>query len=359
MTLRLGPSGASLRASGPESDKALPPERVPQSYKRLVWNQFKKKKINFAGLAVIAGLFFIALFASFLASDKPIFASFKGETYILPNLFEPVALRFYDNTSMREAMGDQDWAVFPPIPFGPLQNDLGARLKPPTGDHWLGTDSTGRDVAARLIHGTRISLSVGIVAVGIYVLIGIVLGALAGFYGGWVDALISRVTEVVLVFPIFFLILTIMGMVDVKTIFPVMAVIGFTSWTNVCRLIRGEILRIRELDYIQASRALGGGDGRIIGRHIIPNAISPVLVAATFGVAGAILIESSLAFLGFGTPPPAPSWGELLKQAYDYTVSPGAWWLTIFPGAAIFLTVTAYNLVGEGLRDAMDPRLKK
>lgn len=334
-----------------------------QSYLGLVWSQFRRSKLNLMSLGIIVFLAVVALGADLLASDMPLLMKLDGETYVLPNLTpaakRPPTLRRHSAESLREAMGPEDWAIFTPVGRGPLDIDIMERLQPPSGNHWLGTDAIGRDVLARIIHGTRISLSVGVVSVGLYVLIGIFLGAMAGFYRGWVDTIVSRLIEAKMVFPTFFLILTVMGMVEKPSIWHVMLVIGLTGWAGVSRLIRGEILRIRELDFVTATRALGGSDTRIILRHVIPNAIGPVFVTASFGVAGAILVESSLSFLGFGTPPPTASWGELLTQAYEHAVASGAWWLTVFPGFAIFLTVTVYNLLGEGLRDAMDPRLKR
>jgi len=221
--------------------------------------------------------------------------------------------------------------------------------------HHMGTDGTGRDLMTRMIWGSRISLSIGFVAVGIYVFLGIVLGALAGYFGGWTDILISRAIEVVICFPVFFLILTVVAFLD-PSVFNIMIVIGITGWTGVARLIRGEFLRLRGQDFVIAGRALGFSDTRIIFRHVLPNALGPVLVAATFGVASAILIESSLSFLGFGVKVPTPTWGSVLSSARESWVY---WWLTMFPGFAIFLTVTMYNLVGEGVRDAVDPKLRQ
>lgn len=324
----------------------------------MVFIQFRRSKLNLLGLATLGMLLLAALFADFLASDLPIVLRQRGETFLFPNLTEPTSLRSYSARELRDAMDTEDWAVFTPVGVGPNSIDLSSRLSPPSSTHWLGTDGTGRDVLARLIHGARISISVGVVAVSIYVLIGLLLGALAGYYGRWIDTVVSRLLEVMMVFPTFFLVLTIMGILERTSIWLVMLVIGATGWPGVARLVRGEILRIRALDYVAASQALGASDARVILRHVLPNAIGPVLVAAAFGNGGAILTESALSFLGFGTPPPAASWGELLTQAYEYAISPGAWWLTVFPGLAIFVTVTAYNLVGEGLRDAMDPRLK-
>jgi peptide/nickel transport system permease protein len=194
------------------------------------------------------------------------------------------------------------------------------------------------------------------VAVSIYLLIGVILGALAGYYGGGPDLVISRAVEVMICFPTFFLIITIVAFLP-PNIYNIMVAIGITGWTGVARLVRGEFLKLREMQFVEATRALGAADGRTIFRHLLPNALAPVLVVATFGVADAILIESALSFLGFGVPPPTPSWGDILSQSRSYVDF--AWWLTIFPGGAIFLTITMYNLVGEGFRDAVDPRLKQ
>ena len=188
------------------------------------------------------------------------------------------------------------------------------------------------------------------------IILWIVFGALAGYYGGKVDMVILRLIEIVMCFPSFFLILTLMAFLP-PSIWNIMVAIGLLGWTGIARLVRGEFLRLRESDFATAARATGLHDGWIIFRHLLPNALAPVWVSATFGVAGAILTESGLSFLGFGVPPPAASWGEVLKQSQTYITY--AWWLVTFPGAAIFITVTAFNLVGEGLRDAMDPRLRQ
>lgn len=307
-------------------------------------------------LAILCTFSLAALFADFLAADLPLLARHKGELFVLPNLVTPAELRLETVGTLRAEAGEGDWLISPLVARGPEHADLSATLQPPSRLHWLGTDELGRDVFARLVHGARISLTVGLLSVALFALIGVVLGALAGYRGGTVDLVVGRAIELVMTFPTFFLVLCVLGLMRVKTVFPIILVIGLTRWTDVARLIRAEVLRIRTLDYVQASRALGASDWRILTRHVLPNAMGPVLVAATFGVAGAILLESGLSFLGFGVPPPTASWGELLTQAHRYVTHPGAWWLTLFPGLAIFLTVTAFNVVGEGLRDALDPR---
>ena len=223
--------------------------------------------------------------------------------------------------------------------------------------HALGCDNNGFDVLARIIHGSRVSLAVGFLAMGLALLIGVFAGSVAGYFGGWVDLLVSRIIEIFICFPSFFLILTIIAVAPRRSIFWVMFAIGLTGWMGIARLIRGEVLKVRQFDYIQAARALGASDSRIIFRHILPNAMAPVLVAVTFGMAGAILTETGLGFLGLGVEPPIPSWGELLNQARQDPVR--LWWLMLYPGLMIFASVTLMNLVGEGLRDAMDPRLRK
>jgi peptide/nickel transport system permease protein len=241
-------------------------------------------------------------------------------------------------------------------PFDPDALDLYHVLMPPSAAHWFGTDELGRDVFTRVVYGARISLKVGFVAVGIAVAVGTLVGLLAGFYGGAVDGLLMRLVDIMLCFPTFFLILAVIAMLE-PSIWYIMIIIGLTGWMGVARLVRAEVLSLRERDFVQAARALGASDARIIFRHILPNALSPVLVSATLGVAGAILTESALSFLGIGVQPPTPSWGNILTSGKDYIEF--AWWLSLFPGLAILVTVLAYNLVGEGIRDALDPRIRK
>ncbi len=233
--------------------------------------------------------------------------------------------------------------------------DISARLQPPGPGHLLGTDDLGRDVLVRLCYGARISLLVGFVAVGIATAIGIVLGALAGYYGGMWDAVIMRFVDIMLCFPSFFLILAVIAFLE-PSIWNIMIIIGLTGWMGVARLVRAEFLSLRNREFVLAARVLGASDLRVILRHILPNAMSPVLVHATLGVAGAILTESALSFLGIGVQPPTPSWGNMLIAGKQTLGT--AWWLSVFPGMAILLTVLGYNLLGEGIRDALDPRLQ-
>ena len=241
-------------------------------------------------------------------------------------------------------------------PYDPNAIDLKNVLAPPSGGHPFGTDPLGRDVLSRMIWGAGISLKVGFVATGIAILIGTILGALAGYYSRWADALIMRFVDIMLCFPTFFLILAVIAILE-PSIWNIMIVIGLTGWMGVTRLVRADFIALRERDFVLAARAVGAGDLRIIFRHILPNAMASVLVTATLGVAGAILTESALSFLGIGVQPPTPSWGNILTAGKDNIDI--AWWLSLYPGLAILITVLGYNLLGEGIRDALDPRLRR
>jgi peptide/nickel transport system permease protein len=313
-----------------------------------VWREFKKNRLALVGLFIVLTLFSIAICAPLIANDKP-YIYISAEKVYLPIFFD------YDELRNKDLRSDEyeGFKIFPPIPYSYSEYDLDAIVLPPDVRHIFGTDEQGRDLAARMVHGTRVSMLVGFIAVFIYVTIGIIVGAIAGFYGGKVDIVISRFIEIVLCFPTFFLILTILALVG-PSLMNVMVVIGITGWTGIARIVRGEFFKLREMDYIIASRAVGARDYWIILRHILPNSLAPVLVSATFGIASTILIESSLSFLGFGVQPPTPSWGDILSQSRDFMDF--AWWLTLIPGFAIFITITAYNLVGEGFQDAIDPK---
>lgn len=246
-------------------------------------------------------------------------------------------------------------AAFAPwlAPFDPQVIDTWNILQPPTWAHPFGTDSLGRDCLSRMIYGARISLLVGIVAVGIATLVGSILGALAGFYGGWIDLLLMRFVDVMLCFPTIFLIMAVIAFLE-PSIWNIMVVIGLTGWMGVARLVRAEFLSLKIRDFVLAARIIGASDLRIIFSHILPNAAAPVLVSATLGIGSAILVESALSFLGIGVQPPTPSWGNMLTEGKDNLEI--AWWLSFFPGMAILITVLGYNLLGEGLRDALDAR---
>ncbi len=326
----------------------------PRGYWSIVWTQFKRRKLAVVSLILLVFLGLIALFAPFIAGEKPIYLQTSERVYFFPNLFnysDIVSIEFD-----RWEPSEGDVVVWPLLKRAPYLTSLGDNLEAPGRGHLLGTDDTGRDVLARLIWGTRISMSVGFIAVGISLIVGVLLGATAGYFRGAADVIILRIIETMLCFPSLIIILALIAFLgrDMKIL---MVVIGVIGAPNVARLVRGEFLRLRESDFAVAARATGLGHARIMLRHILPNALAPVLVEATFGVAGAILIESALSFLGLGVPPPTASWGEILSQSKRYVDF--AWWLVVFPGAAIFITVTAFNLVGEGLRDAMDPRLRE
>ena len=238
-------------------------------------------------------------------------------------------------------------------PYDPNEINVKAILLGPSMQHWMGTDGLGRDVLSRMLHGGRISLLVGLVAVGISTLIGILLGAIAGFYRGWVDVLIMRLVDVMLSIPSFFMILAVIAFLT-PSIINIMIVIGLTSWMGVTRLVRAEFLSLCEREYVMASRTLGAKDYRLIFKHLLPNSLTPIIVSAVLGVAGAVLMESGLSFLGLGVQAPQASWGNILTDGKEYIQF--AWWLSLFPGLAILITVLGYNLLGEGLRDALDPR---
>jgi peptide/nickel transport system permease protein len=239
------------------------------------------------------------------------------------------------------------------VTHDPYKVDLARRFSPPNAEYQFGTDDLGRDVLSRMIHGARVSLMIGFSATLISLIVGSFLGAIAGYYGGAADWIVSRLIEIVLCFPFLFLVLGIVALFR-SSLATIMIALGVTSWTTEARYVRGEILRLRELEFAQAARASGARDSRIIFRHLLPNALAPVLVSASFGVANAILVESALSFLGLGVQVPIPSWGGILsvaEQVIDY-----AWWLVLFPGLAIFTTVAAFNVIGDRFRDALDPR---
>lgn len=249
-------------------------------------------------------------------------------------------------------------SIFAPFfsPYDPSAIDIKNILVGPSLSHPLGTDDLGRDVLSRMLWGGRVSLKVGFVAVGIATIIGVMLGSLAGYYGGWIDSVIMRSVDIMLSIPTIFLVLAVIAILE-PSIINIMIVIGLTSWMEPARLIRAEFISIKEREFVISARAIGASDNRIMLLHILPNGLSPILVSATMGIGAAILVESALSFLGLGVQPPTPSWGSLLSSGKDNIEI--AWWLSAFPGLAILLTVLGYNLLGEGIRDALDPRQRE
>jgi ABC-type dipeptide/oligopeptide/nickel transport system permease subunit len=237
----------------------------------------------------------------------------------------------------------------------PLRIDLVHQLQAPSFTHWLGTDIQGRDVWARLVYGARISLSAGIVSQAIALLIGLTLGLTAGYYGGWVDELVMRLADVTLAFPTLLLLIAMAAALQ-PSIGIIFVTIGIVGWAGMARLVRGQVLVVRQLEFVQASRALGARDTRVVLQHVLPNVIAPVLIAATLGIAAAIMAESSLSFLGLGVQPPTPSWGAMIADGRDLNQLRNAPWTSVAPGLAIGAAVLGFNLLGDALRDALDPR---
>lgn len=428
---------------------AVEKNKNDQGYWAFVWRQFRKKKTALYSLYIVIALAVVAFLAPFLANEKPLVCKYQGEVYF--PVLKDVAVGLgigefkpqFNNVDWKAL--DYEMVVFPPVPYLPMnQDNNNIHSKGPFDEqdvpsarwkHWFGTDELGRDVLAGMIHGTSIAMTVGIVSMFIASLIGILLGALAGFYGDdnfmvsrirlWsnfvflffalfyafsarsyditdalgkslgagffqlfisllifsgvmlvgnllivplkrvsflgkqvsvpFDLIIMRTIEVLNSIPTLFLILLIISIVRKPNLYVIMGIIGLTGWTGIARFIRAELLKVRSLEYIEAANSLGFGNAYILFRHAIPNALSPVLISIAFGVAGAILTESTLSFLGLG-PADTVTWGQLLSYARQI---PQAWWLAIFPGFAIFVTVTTFNLIGDGLTDAMDPRLKQ
>lgn len=435
---------------------------IYNNYNQNAWRQFKKNKPAYFALYVLIFLALVALFAPVIANEKPLYAKYHGK-HIFP------AFSFKKQIEFTGAAGEKiiiqsgltDWKHLPlekviwaPIPYSPDKKDYAnSNYKSPGGEqfyknaegktepipmryrHWLGTNNLGEDVLAGVIHGTRISLTIGFIAMGIATIIGLTLGMMAGYFGdsklvttrsrfwlttigvgvGWfyafgtrhfflqdafqksgfaiffqlfislcvfaicviifsfagkwlaktrwlnkavsipVDSIISRCIEIIHSLPIFILIITIAAIAK-PSLMNVMIIIGLTSWTGIARFTRAEMLRIRNLEYMQAAQSLGYSQWRMIVKHALPNGVAPALVSIAFGIASAILVESSLSFLGVGVPPETVTWGSLVNEGRSNF---NAWWLVVFPGLAIFVTVTVYNLIGEGLRDAFDPKLKK
>lgn len=451
-----------------QKNKTLPPEPVITeqnfSFKKYAWSQFKKNKPAYYSYRILIVFVFIALLAPFIATDQPLYCKYKGVS-MFPALSFSNSCEIKNSTTGEVEVVQYDIAewkkmdveqiVFALVPYAPNKTDYdNANYVAPSGKqvfvnkdgqtiamptkfrHWLGTNKGGEDVLSGLINGTRISLSIGILSMSIASLLGLVLGALAGYFGDkklqtsrgsfwtfilgllfayyygfsvrayqiadgfstsslamvgqlllsvlifclfayvfyWlgkvvgkikflntpvcipVDSIVSRTIEILISMPLLILIISVAAIAKEKSIVNIMVIIGLTGWTGIARLTRAEFLRVSNLEYVQAAKTMGFTEFRIIFKHALPNALAPALVSIAFGVASAILIESSLSFLGVGVPPSTVTWGSLLNAGREQF---SAWWLVVFPGLAIFITVTIYNLLGEGLRDALDPRLKK
>ena len=365
------------------SETVTEPAPTPATKSRGFWSEavlrFRRRKLAMAALGFILFLTLVAIFSPFIVGTKPIVCKYKGHIYFpcmgyfRPQWENTVFYRdkFRRNYAQNLKEKDPDsWAIWPLVyqdpyrrireeewpgqPENPTIREIDRAA--PNRYNLMGVDQFGIDVFARMVHGTRIALSVGFIATGIAAIIGITVGAIAGFMGGWVDTLLSRLIEVVMCIPTLVILLAMMAIIEDRTIWHVMVVLGVTGWTSMARLTRAEFLKLRGSEFVIAATAVGASRPRIIFRHILPNALAPVIVPITFGIASAILLEASLSFLGFGTPPPNPSWGTILSQG---RTNLEMWWLTFFPGMAIFLTVLCYNLVGEGVQEATDPRLRQ
>ena len=360
----------------PTADNRRAATPSPRGFWGEAWARFQRMPLAMAGLVFVGLMAVVALLAPAIAGTKPIVCRYKGQIYfpclayygrsLEPVVFSQDKFRGEYPRNLREK-DPESWAVWPLVfqdPYRAVRPDeWPGRPGNPARDqgrpgrlNLMGTNQNGVDVFAKMVHGTLVALLVGFVSMGIAATIGVTVGSLAGYFGGWVDAVISRITEVVMCIPTLVLILALLAIVEKPTIWKMMAVLGLTGWPGISRLMRAELLRLRSAEFVTAARAVGASPGRIILRHLLPNALAPVMVPITFGIAAAILTESGLSFLGFGQPPPSASWGSLLNDARSNLKM---WLLVFFPGAAIFLTVLAFNLVGEGLQKATDPRLRE
>ncbi|MGQ9630623.1 MAG: ABC transporter permease [bacterium] len=303
---------------------------------RDAWRAFKRSKMAVVGLVIILGLIFIAIFAPFISPHDPYAIPTSDEMLKLSQEFDPPKL--------------------PPHP---------PRLK---DNHWFGTDDSGRDVFSRVIYGSRVSILVGVGVEAVVVVIGFLIGVIAGYYGGRLDNLFMRITDIFMAFPSLVLAIAITAAIQeglkltpfitlkpgLSVVFMILVIVG---WPTTSRVVRGQVLSLKETEFIQAVKALGARDSKIIFRHILPNCVAPVMVTATIGIAGNILSEAGLSFLGFGVKAPTISWGSMLEQGRNYLIT-GDWWVCVFPGLAITITLLGFNLLGDGLRDILDPRLR-
>ena len=340
------------------------------------WLRFRRRRLAMTAVYFVGFLAVVALFAPAIVGTKPVVCKYKGNIYFpalgyfRPQWENPVFQKDKFRRRYPKNLQEKDpesWAIWPLVFQDPYrrirEGEMEGQPENPSQDegkpnrwNFFGTDTRGIDVFAQMVHGTTIALLVGFVSMGIASVIGITSGAMAGYLGGWTDMIVSRVIEVVMCIPTLILILALLAIVDQPTIWHMMVVIGCTGWTGIARLTRAEFLKLKQTEFVTAGRALGLKPLRIVFRHILPNAMAPVLVPISFGIASAILIEAGLSFLGFGAPPPNPSWGTLLSAGRSNLQ---LWWLTVFPGIGVFLAVLAYNLIGEGLQQTTDPRLRQ
>ncbi|MFO0884999.1 MAG: ABC transporter permease [Pirellulales bacterium] len=369
------PSSNSKTTSAAATPAAKP--HYSRGYWGDVWQRYRRKFFPMVALTYVVFMFIVGISAPFIVGTKPIVCRYKGKTYF-PCLgywndrWEDAKLkkefsREKDRYSAITRKDKEGWVVWPLVYQDPLrrlrnnefegipENPLGKEGRP-NKFNWFGTNLQGVDSFAHIVHGTQTALLVGFFSTGISAIIGLIIGALSGYLGGVVDNALSRLTEIFMCLPTLVMILGIIAVVEQPTIWHTMFVLGVTGWTSIARLTRGEFLKLREMEYVSAARALGVSRFRIMLRHILPNALAPVLVPISFGIASAILTENALSYLGLGSGPKMASWGNLLSAGKQ---SPENWWLILFPGLAIFLTVLAYNLIGEGLQEATDPRLRE
>lgn len=324
--------------------------------KRKIFRQMlKNDKLSVVSLGIILFFVFIATFSFFLANGYPLLVTENQSGIALPYspLFDSLTNenpRYHEPFYKKLINQKKIKTIYSIIPYSPYEKNLDKILMPPSFSrfgHIMGTDELGRDIASRMIHGAKNSMLIGLVAVGISLFFGIIIGSAAGYFGGWVDIILSRLIEIVIVFPTLILIMAVLAILK-PSLFNIMIVIGLTGWTSTARVIRGEFLKRKNFDYVLASRIFGASHLRLIVTHILPNAMAPVIVMAAFGIASAVLFESALSFLGIGVQPPEPSWGQILNASQTYMDF--AWWMTFFPGFFIFLVVLSYNIIGDNIR---------
>ncbi len=355
LTRRKPPRGDAAIASLREVRRAAAPYVTPYlTTARIALRKLAGSRSARAGALLIAGLAMVALFADLLASELPVACRWHGTLYLLPDVTHPAALEGQSCASMRSAKSANDWLIEPLVAHGPTLAGPpeDALLAPLTRGHPLGTDALGRDLFARVVHGTRLALTLGLAGSLALVALGVTFGALSGFLGGIVDALVSRAVEALMVIPTLLLVLVVEALVSHPTTATLLWTIALTRWPELARLVRAEVLRVLGKDYVTAARALGASPGRILARHVLPNAIGPAIVAASFGVASVIVVQAAVDFLHAGSPDTVASWGEALSEARSH---PGAWWLIVFPAGALLASLIALNLIGDAARDALDP----